>query len=65
MYIELVFGFSATEYEVHENDGSVVIGISFIHGIPGDYLSVIFISIHNGTAIGQILYNVKHSKNYF
>lgn len=54
MYVELVLGFSATEYEVQENDGSVMIEISFIHGIPGDYQPVILISTHNGTATGRI-----------
>ena len=53
MYIELVLGFSATEYEVHENDESVMIEI-FVHGIPGGYQPVVLISTCNGTATGQI-----------
>lgn len=50
----LVFGFSPTEYVVHENDGSVAIEIFFILGIPGDYQPQVLISARNGTAIGQI-----------
>ena len=47
-----MFGFSPSEYEVHENAGSVMIEI-FIRGIPGDYQPAVVISTHNGTATGQ------------
>ena len=50
----LVFGFSPTEYVVHENDRSVAIEVFFILGIPGDYQPQVLISARNGTAIGQI-----------
>lgn len=54
IHTALVFGFSPTEYVVHENDRSVAIKIFFILGIPGDYQPQVLISAHNGTAIGQI-----------
>ncbi len=54
--IELVFGFRTTEYEVREGDGSVMVEIFFNHGNPGDYQPLILISIHNGTATGQIFH---------
>ena len=47
-----MFGLNATEYEVHEGDGSVMIEVIFIQGIPGDYQPVVLISTHNGTATG-------------
>ena len=47
-----MFGFSPSEYEVHENAGFVMIEI-FIRGIPGDYQPAVLISTHNGTATGQ------------
>ena len=50
--VELVFGFSPPEYEIHESNGSVSIDIVFIYGIPGDYQPLVFVSIHNGSAIG-------------
>ena len=49
---ELVFGFSPSKYEIHEDDESAMVDI-FIQGIPGDYQPVVLISTHNGTAIGQ------------
>ena len=63
MIVELVFGLSATEYLVHEGDGSVTIEVIFIQGIPGDYLPVILLSIHNGTAKGQLQIFYKPVKN--
>ena len=55
---ELVFGFSPSKYEIHEDDESAMVGI-FIQGIPGDYQPVVFISTYNGTANGQqIIQNI-------
>ena len=55
--IELVLGFSPTEYEVHENDRSVTVEV-FIQGILGDYQLMVFMSTHNGTATGEIFQTV-------
>jgi hypothetical protein len=52
-FVELVFGFKPSNYEVDESDVSIVVEIFFIQGIPGDYQSVVLISTHNGTATGQ------------
>ena len=51
--VELVFGFRPSKYEVHEDDGSVMIEVIFIQGIPGNYQPAVLISTHNGTAKGQ------------
>ena len=56
--IELVLGFSPTEYEVHENDKLSVTVEVFIQGILEDYQLMIFMSTHNGTATGQIFQTV-------
>ena len=49
-WIELIFGLSQVEYEVHEDDGDVSIGVIFAHGIPGDYTPLLLLSTDNGTA---------------
>ena len=51
--VDLVFGFSPSNYEIHETGGSATVKIFFIKGIPGDYQPVVLISTHNGTATGQ------------
>ena len=51
-WIELVFGLSQVEYEVHEHDGDISIGVIFAHGIPGDYTPLLLLSTDNGTAKG-------------
>ena len=56
LYAELVFGFGAMEYVVHEGNGSLMIEVIFIHGIPGDYQPMVLISTHNGTAAGQQIF---------
>ena len=50
--VELVFGFRPSKYDIHEDDGSVMIEVIFFQGIPGDYQPVVLISIHNGSATG-------------
>ena len=59
---ELVFGFSPSKYEIHEDDESAIMEI-FFQGIPGDYQPVVLISTHNGTAKGQqIIHNINAVK---
>lgn len=54
-----MFGFSPSKYQIHEDDGSVMIEVIFFQGIPGDYQPVVLISTHNGTATGQQVFFTK------